>query len=72
MLSNYCNSLSLALSNCNVLEDFYQPSLLILPHSLVVEGEIWRILFSDHTKLSSHMPSFSFPVLLLNKALRFE
>lgn len=44
---------------------FYHPSLppcLLIPsRSLVVDGEIWRILFSDHTKLSSHMCSFSFP-----------
>lgn len=51
---------------------FYHPSLLILSRSLVVEGEIWRILFSDHTKLSSHMPTFFLPVLLLNKELQVE
>lgn len=40
---------------------FYQPALHIPFHSFVVEQEMWRILFSDHTKLSSHMPSFFLP-----------
>lgn len=61
LLVPHCSLITVTPFQGNILQDFYHPSLLILSHSLVVEGDIWRILFSDHTKLPGHMPTFSFP-----------